>query len=136
MLLRLPIGAFSDLVFECSSERVLTFDKFKRETKARYAEHKLINEKPALEFLGADLTEISFEMILHESLGVAPSEEAQRVRDLCEYGVADFLIIGNEVIGLYVIESVGDEIKFFDEYSQAQVIELDVRFKEYRGVLP
>ena len=134
--LRLPIGAFSDLVFECSSERVLTFDEFKRETKARYHKHELINGKPALEFLGADLTLISFKMILHEGLGVEPAEEAQRVKDLCEYGVADYLIIGGEVIGLYVIESVSEEIKFFDEYSQAQVIQLDVTFKEYVEALP
>ena len=130
-MLRLPIGCFSSLVFECSSEKVLTFDNFKRETKARYAEHKLINQPPALEFLGKDTSEINFRMILHEGLGVNPSEEAQRVRDLCERGIADYLIIGNEVIGMYVIESIGEEIKFFDEYSQAQVIELDVRFKEY-----
>ena len=131
MLLRLPIGAFGDLVFECSSEKVLTFDEFKRESKSRFAKHDLINQTPALEFLGSDLTEVSFKMILHESLGVDPAEEAQQVRNMCEYGGAEWLIIGNEVMGRYVIESVSEEIKFFDEYSQAQVIELDVRFKEY-----
>ena len=137
-MFRLPIGAFSDLVFECSSERVFTFDDYKRESKARYAKHELINQSPALEFLGADVGEITFSMIFSDSLGVDPAQEAQRVRDLCEYGVADFLIIGNEVFGdnMWVIERFEEEAKAFDESARIILSSIKVTPKEYVATLP
>ena len=98
----------------------------------------MINQPPALEFIGAGLGEINFTMIFNESLGVDPAEEAQRVRDLCAYGVADYLIIGNEVIGdyMWIIDSVGEEVQAFDGNGQIIVSSINVKLKEYVEVLP
>lgn len=134
---RAPIGAFADLVFEVSTQKVLTYDEYKRESKARYAKHELINQAAALEWLGYDLETISFKMIFNARLHVNPAEEAEKVRRLCLDGVADYLILGNAVIGnnLWVIESVTEAAQFWDNAGNILVSAVDVKMLEYLPTL-
>ena len=133
MYLKPPIGAFADIVFEVSNFRVLTYDDFKRESKSRYAKHELINMTTVLEWLGNDLEEISFRMTFNERLGVNPAQEAAKARQLCLDGVADYLILGNSVIGsnLWVIESISEAAKAWDNAGNILVSTLDVKMLEY-----
>lgn len=135
--LRPPIGSFADLVFEVSTERVMTYDNYKRESKARYARHELINQASVLEYLGRDLEEISFTMMFTVSLGVNPALEASKVRKLCLDGVADYLILGNTVVGenLWTIESVGETKIAVDHFGTTIVASLDVKMVEYVPVV-
>lgn len=130
---RPPIGAFNDLVFEVSTERVLTYDSYKRDSKARYARHELINQTSVLEYLGRDLEEITFTMMFTVSLGVDPAIETSKVRKLCLDGVADYLILGNMIAGenLWVIESVGEEKKAVDNLGKTIVSSVNVKMVEY-----
>ena len=130
---RPPIGAFNDLVFEVSTERVLTYDGYKRDSKARYARHELINQTSVLEYLGRDLEEITFTMAFTVSLGVDPAIETSKVRKLCLDGVADYLILGNMIAGenLWVIESVGEEKKAVDNLGKTIVSSVNVKMIEY-----
>jgi len=130
---RPPIGAFNDLVFEVSTERVLTYDGYKRDSKARYARHELINQTSVLEYLGRDLEEITFTMMFTVSLGVDPAIETSKVRKLCLDGVADYLILGNMIAGenLWVIESVGEEKKAVDNLGKTIVSSVNVKMVEY-----
>lgn len=127
------IGVFANLVFEVSTEKVFTFDDYQRETKARYEKHKLINRTPVLEFLGRDLTEISFEMKFYRQLGVNPRTAARRVRELCEKGTADYLVIGNEIISdnLFVIESCSESVEMWDGFGNPIVSAVKVKMIEY-----
>lgn len=130
---RPPIGAFSSLVFEVSSAKVLTYDDYKRESKARYAKHELINQTTTLEYLGAELEEISFKMTFTTMLNVNPIEEAQKVRNMCLEGVADYFILGNRVVGdnLWVIESVGEEATSWDNRGNILASSVNVKMLEY-----
>lgn len=130
---RPPIGAFSSLVFEVSSAKVLTYDDYKRESKARYAKHELINQTTVLEYLGAELEEISFKMTFTTMLNVNPIEEAQKVRNMCLEGVADYFILGNRVVGdnLWVIESVGEEATSWDNRGNILASSVNVKMLEY-----
>lgn len=127
------VGAFGEITFECSSKTVRTFTNYKRENKARYATHNLIMQKPALEFLGPDLMEISFKMILTVNLGTNPMMEADKLRKMCEEGTAAPLIMGSQVIGehQWVIESVTESAQAWDNSGNILLNELDVRLKEY-----
>lgn len=133
MFLKSPIGAFADIVFEVSSMKVLTYDDYKRESKARYARHELINQTSVIEWLGHELEEISFKMTFSVSLGVNPAAEAERARELCQEGVADYLILGNAVVGrnLWVIESISEAAKAWDDAGNILVSTLDVKMLEY-----
>lgn len=131
--IRPPIGAFNELVFEVSTERVITYDDYKRETKARYARHELINQTSVLEYLGRDLEEITFTMMFTVSLGVDPAEETSKLRRMCLDGVADYLILGNTVVGenLWTIESVGEAKKAVDHFGKTIVSSVNVKMVEY-----
>lgn len=127
------IGVFANLTFEVSTLKVFTFDDYRRETKARYEKHKLINRTPVLEFLGRDLTEISFEMKFHRQLGVNPRTAARRVRELCEKGTADYLVIGTEIISdnLFVIESCSEAVEAWDGWGKPVLSTVKVKMLEY-----
>ena len=131
--IRPPIGAFNELVFEVSTERVITYDDYKRDTKARYARHEMINQTSVLEYLGRDLEEISFTMMFTVSLGVDPAEETSKLRRMCLDGVADYLILGNTVVGenLWTIESVGEAKKAVDHFGKTIVSSVNVKMVEY-----
>ncbi|MBO4779889.1 MAG: phage tail protein [Selenomonadaceae bacterium] len=130
---RPPLGAFADLVFEVSSFKVLTYDDYKRETKARYAKHELINQTTVLEYLGAEPEEISFKMKFTTALKVNPAAEAEKARQMCLDGVTDYLILGNAVVGenLWVIESVSESAQSWDNAGNCLVSEVTVKMLEY-----
>lgn len=134
----MPIGSFGSIAFEVSSERVFTYDDYRRDTKARYSKHELINMPPVHEWLGEDTEEISFKMIFSVSLGVNPAEEVARLRQMCLDGEADYLVLGDAVIGnnLWVIESVGEAAKAWDNAGNILVAEVDVKMIEYVPEVP
>lgn len=136
--MRNPIGSFGDIAFEVSSDRVFTFDDYKRESKARYAKHELINMPPVHEWLGEDTESISFKMIFTVSLGVNPAEETARLRELCLDGEADYLVLGNEVIGehMWTIESINETAKAWDDSGNIIVSEVEVKMVEYVAEVP
>ena len=127
------IGAYGDTVFEVSNFRVTTFDKFKRDTKAKYAEHETIGQPPKLEFLHRELETISFTMTFHKSLGITPFDEVQKLRDMCKVGEADFLIIGNHAYGenQWIIESISESAETWDNEGKIYSSKVDVSLKEY-----
>ena len=127
------IGAFSETVFEVSSYKVSTFKDYKRSTKAKFAEHETIGQPPKLEFLHKELETISMTIIFHKSLGVNPAEEVQKIRDLCENGTADFLIIGEKVVGSgqWIIENVSESVDVWDKDGNIYSSKIDLDFKEY-----
>lgn len=128
-----PIGTFGDLAFEVSDAKVLTYDDYKRESKSRYAKHDLINQRSVLEWLGTELEEISFKMTFTVSLNVNPAEETEKVRRMCLDGVADYLVLGNAVVGenMWIIESVSEAAIAWDNSGHILVSTVDVKMKEY-----
>ena len=125
------IGSFGDVEFVVSSRQLLTFRDFKRNTKSRFATHNLLLQKPKLEFLGRDLTEITFKIQLVKSLGIDVEYSAEKLRRMCEAG-ADFpLVIGAEVIGRFVVEQIQESAQIVDGNGSMIVEELELTLKEY-----
>lgn len=127
------IGAFGDVVFEVSALKVMTFDEFKRETKAKYASHEIIGRPAVLEFVGRELEEISLTIKLVSALGVNPAEEALKLREICQSGEPNFLIIGNTVYGEneFVITDISESIIRWTGGGEIMTNQLEVKFKEY-----
>ena len=126
------VGAFGDTVFEVSMLRVITFDGFKRTVKAKYASHEIIGRPAVLEFVGRELEEISLTIKLMANLGVTPEEEALKLREMCQRGEPNFLIIGETVYGEneFVITDVTESI---NQWAGTNIMmnQLDLTFKEY-----
>lgn len=127
------IGAFADLVFEVSGEKVLTFDEFKHDVKSRFARHELINQPPVLEWLGSDTQKITLTVTLTTALNVNPADEIETVKQLCLDGVADWLIIGNEVVGatMWVITDASTKATAWDGEGNIIVASMDLTFESY-----
>jgi len=102
------IGTLGDVTFEVSTEKVLTFQNLRRTGKARYQKHEVISTKPVLEFVGDDLDEIPLTVRLDATKGVNVIGEITRLRDYKINGERLTLIIGSNVLGDFVIESVED----------------------------
>lgn len=154
--LRGNIGSFGEIIFEVyfsgrgeirldvlkhivaekdnsPDKRVFTFKDFSRKTKARYAKHDLINRQSALEKIGDDVEKITLGIRLVRDLGVEPEIEAEKLRQYCREGRAEFLILGDEVIGgcKFVIVEVDERAQMFDGTGKILVSELSVDFETY-----
>ena len=127
------VGSFGDLIFEVSTERVFTFDNFTHKVAARYAKHELINSPVVLEYLGEDTQKITLNIILTATLGVAPGYEIKRIQELVLNGDAEWLIIGNEVVGnsRFVINEASTRAISYDGEGHVLVAQLDLTFESY-----
>lgn len=152
-LLRGEVGSFGEVRFEVYSgslphisydvatggweglrvkepTRVMTFSNFRRRTRARYARHELINRKSLLEKVGDEPDQISFDVKLIRELGVKPEEEIERLREYIRSGHEDALIVGNEVLGKYVISESQEGREFVDCFGRTLLAEVALTFEE------
>lgn len=89
----------SKIVFEVSDQAALFFTGMTREISGRWTEHETQGIKPKPEFLGPGNQKISLPITLSAALGVRPRTVLERVEDMVETGVAEYLIIGNKPVG-------------------------------------
>lgn len=129
------VGVFGDLMFEVSSERVLTFSNFKNDVKARYARHERISQSPILEFLGEDTSKITLDIILTATLGVNPAVEIEKIRLMCVNAEAEWLVIGDSVIGdtRFVITDASIKWTATDGDGKPLVATVSVTFESYQS---
>lgn len=127
------IGTFGQLPFVCADGFVLTFSDLSRENKVRYAKHDIIGKKPLLEYVGEDLSTVSFKMRFDTSLGVPPILGLYRLKKMMENKMYKTLIIGGEYLGRYVLESVSEERKFHTGLGVCQIAEATVSLTEWAG---
>jgi len=125
------IGSFGNIVFETSSSKIRTFNEFKRKGSAVFAEHPVLDGKPRLQHTGEGLDEISFSVRFDISLGVIPKDEVAAVREILKTGDEQKLIIGNEILGDFVLTGVEEAWKKVDGKGRLVVVELVLSIKEF-----
>ncbi len=127
------IGYFSDISFEVSDERIYTFSGFKLEASARYSAHELIGVKPKTEYVAPNLQTITLTINLNGNFGVTPKDEMQTWIYLAEAGEADYLVVGEEVLGddLWIVKSVSEAWDTFFNQGELFSGKIDVTFEEY-----
>ena len=129
------IGSFGSIIFQVSSEKILTFDNFKRESKANYAEHKIIGKPAKLEFLGRALETISFTAIFTTQLlpNTDLLQEVHKFRQKLWDGEACYLIFNSHAYtqNKMIIENLSEAVEIFDGKGAHQVVKIDVSLKEY-----
>ncbi len=96
------IGNLGKLItFEVSAGQVITIHKMVQTVKGRWANHAIIGEKPKLEFLGPDIREISFSVLLSVSHGIRPRATMERIEKAIENGENNPFILGGRSVGIY-----------------------------------
>lgn len=131
------LGSLGSVVFETSIDRIRTFDNLKRQGKARFATHELVDRKPSLQFTGLDLDTLSFDMRFDVSLGLNPLKELKSLREIRDKGEAVDFILNGQPIGenLWVIESIDENLDVIDNKGNILVATVSVQLKEYPEVL-
>jgi len=124
-----------ELLARASGTKVLTFRDYQRRSRARYAKHELINRTTALEKVGDEVEQITLTIKLVKALGVSPEEQARLIRDYIREGHQDFLVIGAEVIGQFVITSMEESREYVDCFGRTQVSELRLTFEEFADAI-
>ncbi len=127
------VGYMADIPFLTSGVLVRTFDGFTNGGEGRWAKHDIIGDKPVLEFLGPDVEEISFKMLLRSDLGVNPTEEIKRLCEMRDEGTVFPLVIGNRSVGenFWILKSISYEVAFWDKHGQPLSAEVSVSLQEY-----
>lgn len=123
----------SGLKFRTSDSRILTFKDMKRKAAVRTAKHNLINGKPRLEFLGADLQTVTFKMELNAMLGVRPKKEEEKlIRRMNSGYVAPLVIGGRKILSRGIITNISSSYNHVLRKGEIFSMEIDVTMTEYQ----
>ncbi len=127
----MQIGTFGNIVFEVSSDKILTFNGFQRTAKARFSEHKIIGEKPVLEATGLELDSVGFSISLNRAVGINPTEQISVLREMLLAQESHALIIGGKKIGSFVLTDLSDAWPKVTHKGQIAVAEIELKLLEY-----
>jgi phage protein U len=131
------LGGFGEIVFTVNPFKTMTFTDAEHSSSVEYAEHKIINQKPKLEFMYKNADEVSLNITLSGSFGINPKEELKKFDEYMNNGDIFDLIIGNgafnesNVLGEFVITSLSKKYKDVSFLGEVTKIDLSVKFKEY-----
>lgn len=127
------VGSLGDIPFIVARGLVRTFSDYSREGSARWAKHDLIGQKPVLEFLGKDIEKISFKMLLRADHGINPEKEVRKLRKMRDNGEVMILILADKPVGdnSWVIESLGENVTYWDGFGHILSVSIDVSLQEY-----
>lgn len=95
------IGSLGDVVFQVSRDTVMTIDNIQWNSGAKWEEHQRHLQDPAMEFVGMEADEMSFEIYLSRTLGVDPMEQIVKLFTYERNGTLLPLTIGNKKYGKY-----------------------------------
>lgn len=98
------------IVFEVSSDKVLTFRNMKKTVKGRWTTHAVIGNKPVSEFLGPDQGAISLDIYLTVNHGVKPRSTIDQIEKAIESGTPYPFVVGGKKLGSHqwVITSMSE----------------------------
>lgn len=127
------IGSLGELSFYCSADKVRTFRDLTRDLGARWAKHEVIGKKPVLEYVGPELMSANLTIRFDLSLGISPEEGLDRLKRMLENKLYKTLIVGEETLGRFVIESISEERKFHARDGLCIVAEATINLTEWAG---
>lgn len=128
------LGTLGDITFRVSAYNdIYTFDDFSLNASSRTAQHDIIGEKALTEYLGPGLQEVSMKIKLCAQWGVNPVNEAEKLIDYCESGTILTFTAGGRKVGKnkWLITSVGETVKYYDNAGNILSAELAISMKEY-----
>lgn len=127
------IGAFGPVVFTVSEKQVKTFDALSRTESGRWTKHDVFLKKPVSEFLGPDLSQLSFTMHFNAMHGVNPRKETDTLIRMAREGQVHAFLLGGRRFGLskFALKSVKVDFKHVDNRGNVIVAEASVTLEEY-----
>ena len=130
----MAIGSLGSLItFETSDKKILTFTDFKREKTGRWGKHNRIGKKPKQQFLGADLDNITFTIILSAQHGVKPRTTMDNIGKYVENGTPAKLVIGTKQVGSnkFIISKMSEAWEIVWNKGEVVRAKVDITLEEY-----
>lgn len=103
-----------EITFGVNTDKVYTFTDLERSGESRWSEQEVYSTKPVLEFLGPGLDTLTLSVRFDKDRGVDPSTEIAKFRKLRDTGAIVPFIVGDKVLGNYVLKGIGQELRRFD----------------------
>jgi phage protein U len=127
------IGCFGDIIFETTDKRIMNFKDFTRSVSGKWVEHSMYKRKARSEFIGTELDEMSFTIVLKSSLGVNPRKQIAKWEKIVRNGIHDVMVIGEKQIGLNEIKVTSISEAWGTIYNNGSLISanIDITFSEY-----
>lgn len=126
------IGSFGDIIFETSTDRILTPQGIKRDISSRWNNQDVIGQKPVSEFAGPGLDTVTFTIILDNRFGVEPKEIMDKFLSYCRSGEAYTLIIGTAIgVDKWKVTQVSQIWDIVDKDGKLVSGKVDLTFEEY-----
>jgi len=121
-------GSLGDIIFEVHK----TPDKGSFVRKHRFDYAKIATfQKPKVQHLREDLEEIEFEIRFYLYSGIDPSQESKKLLDEARKKEPLILMVGDDVIGQFVIEEVEETYKVTDNKGNLIDMAVKVKLLEY-----
>ena len=127
------IGCLGDIVFEVSSDTLLTINNVQWSGSARYAAHQRHLTDALTEFTGRDPDKMAFDMLLYTALGAAPMASVVQLWGYERSGQAVPLYIGDKGYGKYrwTVVSHSMRMQSFDARGNVTSAVVSVNLQEY-----
>lgn len=129
------LGNLGSMVFQVSQAHVNTFESFSRQFEASFADHEVAGGKPVSEFTGPGLDIINMVMVFNAGLGVSPTGQSDKLRQMALAGTPQPLVIAGRMLGRYTIRTVEDEWSYVLGGGPA-IIAVAVTMAEYIESVP
>lgn len=124
------LGCLGDIVFEVSERHINAMSELKRERRWSYAEHEIIKGKARLQMLGRQLDTVTIAgRFVHWFC--KPLLEIKRLEEEAEKKEPLVLVMSDETLGEFVIESITETWKEVDNEGNPRVIEFEMTLREY-----
>lgn len=127
------IGCLGDVVFEVSSEQLLTINNMQWSGSSKYATHQRHRINSLTEFVGISPDKVSFSMLLSTYLGVDPQKEIGKLWAYERTGTAVPLVIGDKAYGKYRWSVLSHRVKItgWDGNGNVTMATVTVELQEY-----
>ena len=128
------VGMLGDVIFEVSSEKVLTLSNVKWSGSARWSTHDRHLQNALTEFTGIEPDKISFDIVVSWYNGIQDPQEA--VNKIWEYerkGKAVPLTIGEKGYGKYrwTVTGHSSVMEYFDANGNLMHYTMTINLQEY-----
>lgn len=125
-------GSLGDVIFEASSNRVITPSGVSLSHEARYEDHEVQGTQPRPEFLAPNLGGCTLSMILRRDLGVDPVAETEKLKTYMDKGEVLLLVIAGKNLGKWTIRKMDQSWRQMLKGAVGPLsLTLNVELKEY-----
>ena len=107
----MAVGTFGGIIFQVSDKKILTASSLTKTVGSSWAQHEVIGGKPKVEYTGANLQTLTFDMTLSADLGVRPRKQLEELEEMAEGREAYAFVIGGKPVGkhLWRLVSLSEE---------------------------